>query len=42
MLLDQNIEQMYQAKGYLFAQVSYSEDRTSTDRLVYNVIIAEE
>lgn len=41
-LLVQNIEQMYQAKGYLFAQVSYTEDRTNLDRLTYNIAIAEE
>ena len=41
-LLVQNIEQMYQAKGYLFAQVSYSEDRTNPERLTYNIAIAEE
>ena len=41
-LLVQNIEQMYQASGYLFAQVSYSEDRTNTRRLVYNITISEE
>jgi outer membrane protein insertion porin family len=41
-LLIQNIEQMYQAKGYLFAQVSYTEDRTNVERLTYNIAIAEE
>lgn len=41
-LLVQNIEQMYQTSGYLFAQVSYSEDRTNTQRLVYNITISEE
>jgi outer membrane protein insertion porin family len=41
-LLVQNIEQMYQASGYLFAQVSYSEDRTNPQRLVYNISISEE
>jgi len=41
-LLVQNIEQMYQASGYLFAQVSYSEDRSNTERLVYTITISEE
>lgn len=41
-LLVQNIEQMYQAAGYLFAQVSYTEDRTDTRRLVYTITISEE
>jgi outer membrane protein insertion porin family len=41
-LLVQNIEQMYQAAGYLFAQVSYTEDRTDTQRLVYTITISEE
>ncbi|MEY4670118.1 MAG: hypothetical protein RL518_2817 [Pseudomonadota bacterium] len=41
-LLVQNIEQMYQASGYLFAQISYTEDRTNPQRLVYNITIAEE
>jgi len=41
-LLVENIEQMYQARGYLFAQVSYSEDRSDPKRLVYTIVIAEE
>ena len=41
-LLVVNIEQMYQAAGYLFAQVTYSEDRTNPQRLVYNIAISEE
>ena len=41
-LLVQNIEQMYQAAGYLFAQVSFTEDRTDTNRLVYTITISEE
>ncbi len=41
-LLVQNIEQMYQASGYLFAQVSYSENRANVDRLVYTISISEE
>jgi outer membrane protein insertion porin family len=41
-LLVQNIEQMYQASGYLFAQASYSEDRANLDRLTYKITIAEE
>ena len=41
-LLVQNIEQMYQTSGYLFAQVSFTEDRTNLDRLVYTISISEE
>jgi outer membrane protein insertion porin family len=41
-LLVQNIEQMYQSAGYLFAQVSFLEDRTNPERLVYTITIAEE
>jgi outer membrane protein insertion porin family len=41
-LLIENIEQMYQSSGYLFAQVSFSEDRSDPKRLVYNIAIAEE
>jgi outer membrane protein insertion porin family len=41
-LLVQNIEQMYQERGYLFVQVTYTEDRTNPERLTYVVNIAEE
>lgn len=41
-LLMQNIEQMYQANGYLFAQVTFSEDRSDLNRLVYTISIVEE
>ncbi len=41
-LLVQNIEQMYQERGYLFVQVSYTEDRSNPERLTYMVTIAEE
>ncbi|MFN4895617.1 MAG: translocation/assembly module TamB domain-containing protein [Pseudomonadota bacterium] len=41
-LLIQNIERMYQEEGYLFAQVSHSEDRSDPERLVYRIAITEE
>lgn len=41
-LLVQNIERMYQENGYLFAQVSSSEDRSDPSRLKYKVKIVEE
>lgn len=41
-LLVENIEQMYQSSGYLFAQVSFTEDRSDPKRLVYHIAIAEE
>jgi outer membrane protein insertion porin family len=41
-LLTQNIEQMYQESGYLFVNVSYTEDRSDPTRLVYHVQIREE
>ncbi len=41
-LLVQNIEQMYQERGYLFVQVAYTEDRSNPNRLTYLVTIAEE
>ncbi len=41
-LLTQNIEQMYQERGYLFVNVSYTEDRSDPTRLVYRVQIREE
>lgn len=41
-LLVQNIERMYQARGYLFVQVSYVEDRSNPERLVYTITINEE
>lgn len=41
-LLLQNIEQMYQANGYLFAQVTFTEDRSDLKRLTYIISIAEE
>jgi outer membrane protein insertion porin family len=41
-LLVQNIEAMYHEKGYLFVQVTYSEDRSDPSRLVYSVRINEE
>ena len=41
-LLLQNIEQMYQQKGYLFVQVSYTENRNNPERLVYEITINEE
>jgi outer membrane protein insertion porin family len=41
-LLTTNIEQMYQEKGYLFVQVSYTEDRSNLDRLAYVITINEE
>jgi outer membrane protein insertion porin family len=41
-LLLQNIEQMYQEAGFLFAQVSHSEDRSNPGTLVYRVTINED
>jgi outer membrane protein insertion porin family len=41
-LLVQNIERMYQEQGYLFARVSYQEDRTDPRRLTYRIAITEE
>jgi outer membrane protein insertion porin family len=41
-LLTHNIEQMYQERGYLFVNVSYTEDRSDPTRLVYRVQIREE
>ncbi len=41
-LLMDNIEHMYQAAGYLFAQVTFTEDRSNLERLVYVISIAEE
>lgn len=41
-LLTQNIEQMYQERGYLFVNVSYIEDRSDPTRLVYHIQIREE
>ena len=41
-LLVQNIEAMYHDKGYLFVQVTYSEDRSDPSRLVYSIQINEE
>lgn len=41
-LLVQNIEQMYIEEGYLYAQVSYAEDRSQPERVVYTVTIKEE
>jgi outer membrane protein insertion porin family len=41
-LLVQNIERMYQERGYLFARVSYREDRSDPARLTYDVRITEE
>jgi outer membrane protein insertion porin family len=41
-LLVQNIEQMYLEEGYLFVQVSYTEDRSTPGRLTYHVTINEE
>lgn len=41
-LLLQNIEQMYQQRGFLFVQVSYTEDRTNSERLIYHITINEE
>lgn len=41
-LLLQNIEAMYHQKGYLFAEVTYTEDRSDPTRLVYRVDIREE
>jgi outer membrane protein insertion porin family len=41
-LLVQNIEQMYIEEGYLFVQVSYAEDRSQPERVVYTVTIKEE
>ena len=41
-LLVQNIEHMYQERGYLFVQVTYKEDRSNPARLSYEITIAEE
>jgi outer membrane protein insertion porin family len=41
-LLVQNIEAMYHDRGYLFVQVTFSEDRTDPNRLTYSVQINEE
>lgn len=41
-LLTQNIEQMYQDRGYLFVNVSYTENRDDPKRLVYHIQIREE
>lgn len=41
-LLTQNIEQMYQERGYLFVNVSYTEDRSDPSRLVYHIQIRED
>jgi outer membrane protein insertion porin family len=41
-LLLQNIEAMYHQKGYLFVEVSYTEDRSDPARLIYRVDIREE
>jgi outer membrane protein insertion porin family len=41
-LLIQNIERMYQEKGYLFVQVTYEEDRSNPPRLTYVVNIKED
>ncbi len=41
-LLVQNIERMYQERGYLFARVSFREDRSNPYRLTYEITIAEE
>jgi len=41
-LLLQNIERMYQEEGYLFVQVSHSEDRSDPNRLVYRVTVNED
>ncbi len=41
-LLVQNIERMYQERGYLFARVSFREDRSNPARMTYEVTIAEE
>ncbi len=41
-LLIQNIEQMYQEAGYLFVKITSSEDRSSPDKLIYQITIDEE
>ncbi len=41
-LLIQNIQQMYQEAGFLFVQVSHSEDRSSPGKLIYRISITEE
>jgi outer membrane protein insertion porin family len=41
-LLVQNIERMYQERGYLFARVSFREDRSNPTRVTYEITIAEE
>jgi outer membrane protein insertion porin family len=41
-LLVQNIERMYQERGYLFARVSFREDRSNPSRLTYEITIVEE
>ncbi|MFO0415934.1 MAG: translocation/assembly module TamB domain-containing protein, partial [Pseudomonadota bacterium] len=41
-LLVQNIERMYQERGYLFVSVNYTEDRSDPGRLMYRVEIKEE
>jgi outer membrane protein insertion porin family len=41
-LVLQNIERMYQEQGFLFVQVSHTEDRSDPNRLVYRIAINEE
>ncbi len=41
-LLLQNIERMYQEEGFLFVQVSHTEDRSDPSRLLYRISIVEE
>lgn len=41
-LLIQNIERMYHEKGFLYSKVSYREDRSDTNRIIYRISITEE
>jgi outer membrane protein insertion porin family len=41
-LLIQNMERMYQERGYLFAKISHVEDRSDPERLTYRIAVVEE
>lgn len=40
-LLVENITRMYHDRGFLFVEVSYTEDRSAPERIVYTVTVSE-